>query len=105
MPENPSLSSVGMNGILIPKSCLQDGGFGRYNPMHEKDGILERSSYETQTEVSYRMDTEVSEAGAAWETRQPLENPASASGRGEWMGDRGTEREAGSYPYAGTDRT
>jgi hypothetical protein len=84
MPENPSLSSVGMNGILCPKSCLQDGGFRRYNPMHEKDGILEWSSYETQTEVSYRTDTEIPEAGADRETREPVENPAAG---GSELGD------------------
>ena len=103
MPENPSLSSVGMNGILIPKSCLQDGGFLRYNPMYEKDEILERSSYETQTEVSYRMDTKVPEAHIDWKACESLKNPAAASGRSEWMAYRGIECDVRSYTYVGTD--
>ena len=79
MPENPSLSSVGMNGIHT-KSCLQDGGIGWYNPMHEKDRILERSSYETQVTVSPGVGTEISEASTDRESCRPIKNPAESGG-------------------------
>ena len=103
MPENPSLSSVGMNGIHT-KSCLQNGGIGWYNPMHENDRLLERSSYETQIEISPGVGTEISEASTDRETRGPLENPAGGGGRSKWMEDRGTECDAGSHTYVGTNR-
>ena len=80
LPENPMLSSMGMNGT-ISKDCyagLRDKCIIR--PYGYKEHILDGRSYETQAEIPHSLDPQVQEKSSDRETRNTAERIALSGG-------------------------